>query len=55
MNISIAQIQPEWLDKKATLSKIENYIERASLEKSHLIVFGETVLPGYPFWVELTD
>lgn len=55
MIVSIAQISPVWLNKIQTIEKIQAYIEKASLNKADLICFGETLLPGYPFWVELTD
>jgi nitrilase len=55
LTISLAQITPVWLNKKMTLGKIEDYIRRAAAEKSQLVAFGETLLPGYPFWIELTD
>ena len=54
LKIAMAQIAPVWLDKEATLKKIENVIIDAASEKSELIVFGEALLPGYPFWLALT-
>ncbi|WP_179337091.1 carbon-nitrogen hydrolase family protein [Winogradskyella ludwigii] len=54
LKIAMAQIAPVWLDKKATLQKIENSILEAAQEKCELIVFGEALLPGYPFWLALT-
>ncbi|BAO76024.1 nitrilase [Winogradskyella sp. PG-2] len=50
----MAQIAPVWLDKSATLKKIENSIMEAAKENCELIVFGEALLPGYPFWLALT-
>jgi nitrilase len=55
LNIAIAQIAPKWLNKKATIKKIEESIEKATVQNAELVCFGETVLPGYPFWLELTD
>jgi nitrilase len=55
MKISIAQISPVWLNKKATTEKILSYIDMAIAHNCRLVCFGETLLPGYPFWVELTD
>ncbi|WP_276169132.1 carbon-nitrogen hydrolase family protein [Zobellia alginiliquefaciens] len=55
LKVALAQISPVWLDKEATLKKIETTILDAAKEKSELIVFGEALLPGYPFWLELTD
>jgi len=55
LKIALAQIAPVWLNKKLTIAKIEETIIKASKEKCELIVFGEALLPGYPFWVELTN
>ncbi len=54
LKIAMAQIAPVWLDKSATLQKIENSIKDAAKENCELIVFGEAMLPGYPFWLALT-
>ena len=45
---------PVWLNKSETLKKIENLIVSAAKENAELIVFGEALLPGYPFWLALT-
>ena len=55
LNVTLAQIAPVWLDKEQTIEKIKNTIETASKEKAELIVFGEALLPGYPFWIGLTN
>ena len=54
LKIAMAQIAPVWLDKSATLKKIENSIIDAAKQKCELVVFGEALLPGYPFWLALT-
>lgn len=55
LHVALAQIAPIWLDKKATLNKIEATLLEAAKEKSELVVFGEALLPGYPFWLSLTE
>ena len=55
LKIALAQIAPVWLDKVATLQKINNSIIEASKQGCELIVFGEGLLPGYPFWLALTE
>jgi nitrilase len=55
LKVALAQISPVWLDKQATLAKIEVTILDASKEGAELVVFGEALLPGYPFWLALTD
>ncbi|MFK8010787.1 MAG: nitrilase-related carbon-nitrogen hydrolase, partial [Marinicellaceae bacterium] len=51
LNIGMAQMAAVWLDKKNTLEKIETYIEKAAANKCQLVVFSESLLPGYPFWL----
>ena len=55
ITVGLAQIAPVWLNREATTAKIVDYIARAAAEDCDLVVFGEALLPGYPFWVELTD
>ncbi len=55
LKVALAQISPVWLDKNATLQKIETTIKEAAKEKAELVVFGEALLPGYPFWLALTN
>ncbi len=55
LKVAMAQIAPIWLDKKATLQKIESCISDAAKEGAELIVFGEALLPGYPFWLAHTE
>ncbi len=54
LTVSLAQIAPVWLNKEKTIEKIKDAISEASNQKSDLVVFGEAVLPGYPFWLALT-
>jgi len=54
LKVALAQISPIWLDKEKTLTKIEASIIDASKNNCELIVFGEALLPGYPFWLALT-
>ena len=51
MRIALAQLAPVWLDRAATLAKIEQYVSDAAGRGAQLVVFGETLLPGYPFWL----
>ncbi|QHI37061.1 Aliphatic nitrilase [Kordia antarctica] len=55
LKVALAQIAPVWLDKSKTLEKIKKQILDASQENCELIVFGEALLPGYPFWVSHTN
>ena len=55
LKIGLAQIAPVWLDKTKTLAKIMEFMLMAAHEKCDLVVFGEALLPGYPFWIEHTN
>jgi nitrilase len=53
--VGVAQIAPVWLNRHATLEKVEAAIEQAAAQGCHLVTFGEALVPGYPFWIERTD
>jgi nitrilase len=55
LKVALAQISPVWLNKQETLRKIKAYIGQAGTEGCELVVFGEGLLPGYPFWLSLTN
>ena len=55
LTVGLAQIAPVWLDRHQTLEKILDYVTRATTQNCQLVAFGEALLPGYPFWLELTD
>ncbi len=55
IKIALAQISPVWLNKTRTIEKIKDCIAEAGSNKNDLVVFGEGLLPGYPFWIELTN
>jgi nitrilase len=55
LKVALAQISPVWLDKTKTIEKVKSYIEDAGKQQCNLIAFGEALLPGYPFWLSLTN
>ncbi len=55
LKVALAQIAPIWLQREATTAKVIDWITAAAAEECSLVVFGEAILPGYPFWVERTD
>jgi nitrilase len=55
LKIGLAQMAPVWLDRDKTLEKICAFIEDATSQNCELVVFGEALVPGYPFWVARTD
>lgn len=54
LKIAMAQITPVLLNKEETLKKVEASIIEAGKQACELIVFGEALVPGYPFWLALT-
>lgn len=55
VTVGLAQIAPVWLDRKRTLDKVIDWAGRAAKESCQLVAFGETLVPGYPFWLSCTD
>ena len=55
IRVSLAQISPHWLDRSATLDKVLDFTRQAAEQGSQLLAFGEGLVPGYPFWPELTN
>ena len=54
MRVAAAQLAPVYLDKKATLEKVSQFITEAGSEGARLIAFPETFVPGYPSWADYT-
>ena len=55
IKVGIVQMSPIWLNQKASIEKVIGYVKKAAKAKCSLVTFGEAMVPGYPFWVELTD
>jgi nitrilase len=55
LRVAIAQLAPAWLQRDATLDRVLDFVSRAADEGARLVAFGEALVPGYPFWPELTD
>jgi nitrilase len=55
LKVALAQVAPCWLDREATLRKVLERVAEAAGRGARLVVFGEALVPGYPFWPELTD
>lgn len=54
MRVAIAQDAPVFLDAAASTDRVLDYIRQAAAAKARLLAFGETWLPGYPFWLSST-
>ena len=48
---AVVQAAPIFLDREATIDKACRLIEQAGARGARLIVFPETWVPGYPFWL----
>ena len=55
IKVGMAQLAPVWLDRTATLEKVKAAMHEAAQAQTDLLVFGEGFLPGYPFWLALTE
>lgn len=55
ISVGLAQIAPVWLKRDATIDKVVSWIEKSARKGCSLVVFGEALIPGYPFWVERTE
>ncbi|MEM6429531.1 MAG: carbon-nitrogen hydrolase family protein [Deinococcota bacterium] len=55
LTLGLAQLAPVWLNRTQTLDKMLSYAQDAATQSCDLVIFGEALLPGYPFWLELTD
>lgn len=55
LKIGLAQMTPVWLNREKTLLKMEKWAKDAGAQNCKLLVFPEAFVPGYPFWLELTD
>lgn len=55
LKVAAAQAAPVWLDRAGTLAKVERFVTQAADEGCGLVAFGEALVPGYPFWLSLTD
>jgi nitrilase len=53
--VGLAQIAPVWLDRERTMEKMLRSVEQAADANCALLVFGEGLLPGYPFWIGRTN
>ena len=55
LKIGLVQMASVWLDRTKMLYKVATYLSDAAAQKCDLVTFGEALVPGYPFCVELTD
>ena len=54
LRIAAAQVAPAYLDLEASLSIAATWIVEAGKQGVQRLVFPETWLPGYPFWLDVS-
>ena len=54
LRVAAAQDAPVFCDRATTTERVLEWIDAAAQEGVRLLAFGETFLPGYPFWLEHT-
>lgn len=53
VRVAVVQAEPRWLDLAAGVDQVVDLIAHAAAGRAQLIAFGETFLPGYPWWIWL--
>ena len=51
VRIAGIQIAPVFLNAEKTWNKLEQFIREAKDNDADLVTWGETLIPGYPFWI----
>ena len=55
MKVAIIQIEPVFLNAQKTWNKLKEKILEISEQGVELITWGETLIPGYPSWLSITQ
>ncbi len=54
MRIALAQLAPVLLNRDATLARVHDAVDAAAADGARWVVFGESLVPGYPIWLSRT-
>jgi len=55
VKVAAAQIAPVYLNRERTVDKVCRTILEAGENGAQLVVFPETIIPGYPYWAMVKD
>ena len=53
VRVAAVQAEPKWLDLEAGVAQVISLIGEAAAGGAELVAFGETFIPGYPWWIWL--
>ncbi|NUR29752.1 MAG: carbon-nitrogen hydrolase family protein [Kribbellaceae bacterium] len=53
IRVAAVQAEPAWLDLSAGVDQVVGLIGEAAAGGAQLVAFGETFIPGYPWWIWL--
>jgi len=53
LRVAAVQAEPKWLDLDAGVDQVVAFIREAAGGGAELVAFGETFIPGYPWWIWL--
>lgn len=53
VRLAAAHVAPAWLDRDASLERAANVIDEAADADADIVVFPESFVPGFPYWINL--
>lgn len=53
--VALAQLAPVWGDRERTVAKAADAVREAARGGASIVCFGESFVPGYPFWLARGD
>jgi nitrilase len=54
LKVAAVQMAPIYLNARATWDKLSSYIREAAARGAELVVWGESLIPGYPNWTSIS-